>query len=131
MPTPQASQQRYYPNLKDQVPYHAETEFRQLRTMIYDLIDSKVQIADYTLAANKRVDAVLVAGKPLVVIARQDAIGGWTIDWATNADGTLKFKGTSAVTPTTTAGTYTAYTFIATSPTEALLTAAITGGNLS
>jgi hypothetical protein len=130
MPTPTATLQRYYPNLKDQVPYHAETEFRQLRTMLYDLIDSKPQILDYTLAAPKRIDAVLVAGKTLYVIIRQDATGGWAVDWATNPDGSLKFKGIATIPPDTTANTYSCFHFIATSPTEAMLID-ITGGNLS
>lgn len=128
--TPKTSQ-RYYPNLKDQVPYHAEQEFIQLRTLIYDLLDSKTQVLDYTLSASKRVDTTLVTGRLVVVIARQDTTGGWNVEWATNSDGSLKFKGTSLVTVTTTANTYTAYLFIATSATEAMLVAHETGGNLS
>jgi len=131
MPTPRSSLQRYYPNLKDQVPYHAETEFRQLRTMVYDLIDSKPQILDYTLAAPKRIDAELVAGKTLYVIIRQDSIGGWAVDWATNPDGTLRFKGTALIIPVTTAGTYSAYVFVAINSNEAMLIAHELGGNLS
>lgn len=130
MATASASQ-RYFPNLKDVVPYHAEVEIRQLRSMIYDLLDAKPQVLDYTLSAAIRVDTKLVKGRPVFVIARQDATGGWAIQWATNADGSLKFKGTSLVTVTTTANTYTAYLFIATSETEAMLVGHETGGNLS
>lgn len=123
--------QRYYPNLKDQVPYHAEMEFIQLRKMAYDLFDGKVDWVDKLLTASVRIDRDLIKGKPLVVIARQDTVGGWSIEWATNTDGSLKFKGTSLVTVTTTANTYTAYIFLSTSTTEALLLGYVTGGNLS
>jgi hypothetical protein len=123
--------QRYFPNLKDEVPYNTETELKQLRQYAYDLFDSKTRILDYTLSASKRVDTALIVGKPLVVIARQDTVGGWNVEWATNADGSLKFKGTSLVTLTTTANTYTAYYFIATSESEAMLVSFVTGGNLS
>ena len=132
MPTTTApASQRYFPNLKDQVPYHVETDHLQLRKMIYDLLDLKVEVLDYTLAASVRVDTDLVAGRPLVVLARQNTVGGWAIQWATHSDGSLKFKGTNLVTVTTTANTYTAYLFMATSTTEAMLVAFVTGGNLS
>lgn len=130
MPT-QVTNQRYYPNLKDQVPYHAEQEFIQLRKMAYDLFDGKVDWVDKTLDASWRVDRDLITGKPLVVIARQDTVGGRSVQWAPNPDGSLKFKGTSLVTVTTTANTYTAYLFLSTSSTEAMLISYVTGGNLS
>jgi hypothetical protein len=123
--------QRYFPNLKDEVPYNTETELKQLRQYAYDLFDSRTRVLDYTLSASKRVDAELISGKPLVVIARQDTVGGWNVEWATNADSSLKFKGTALVTLTTTANTYTAYYFIATSEREAMLVSFVTGGNLS
>ena len=123
--------ERYFPMLKEVVPYKAEVELRQLRSMAYDLLDVKPQVLDFTLAASKRVDTKLTKGQPLFVIARQDTTGGWNVEWATNSDGSLKFKGTSLVTVTTTANTYTAYLFIATGPTEALLVGHETGGNLA
>lgn len=123
--------ERHFPSLKDIVPYKAEVDHTQLRSMIYDLLDVKTEVLDYTLTASRRVDAVLVKGRQLVVIARQNVTGGWAIQWANNPDGSLKFKGTALVTPVTTANTYSAYVFIATGPTEALLIAHETGGNLS
>ena len=122
---------RYFPNLKDQVPYHAETEFRQLRSMAYDLLDAKLDIVDKTLAASALIDRDLVAGRLLAIVARQNSVGCWSVQFATNKDGSLKFKGTSVVTPVTTANTYTVYIFLAMSEIEALLIAHETGGNLS
>lgn len=122
---------RYYPPLKDVVPYHAEVEFKQLRSIAYDLIDAKLDIVDTTLTASTRIDRDLVAGRFVAVIARQNVTGGWSTQFAPNKDGSLKFKGTSVVTPVTTANTYTIYLFLATSETEALLVAHETGGNLS
>ena len=128
MPTTTA---RYYPPLKDVVPYHAETEFKQLRTMIYDLLDARTEVLDYTLTASLRVDTTLVVNRPVIIVARQDTVGGRAIQFATNSDGSLKFKGTNLVTVTTTANTYTAYLFIVTSTREAMLVSFVTGGNLS
>jgi len=129
MATAQTDQQ-FFPNLLDLVPYHTATEIKQLRQYIYNLFDSKAKTVDYFLSAPKRIDADLVAGKSYFFIVRQDAVGGWGVDWATNPDGSLKFKGIATVPPVTTASTYSAFHFIATGPTEALLVS-ITGGNLS
>lgn len=130
MPAAQVKQ-RFFPDLKHEVPYNTETELRQLRQYAYDLFDARTRVLDYTLSASKRVDVELIPGKPLVVIARQDTTGGWDVQWAANPDGSLKFKGTALVTLTTTANTYTAYYFMATSATEAMLIGYVTGGNLS
>lgn len=126
-----SSNQRYFPNLKGEVSYNTETELKQLRQYAYDLFDSRTRVLDYTLSASKRVDSVLIPGKPLVVIARQDVTGGWAIEWAANPDGSLKFKGTNLVTVDTTANTYTAYYFLTISEREAMLISYVTGGNLS
>ena len=122
---------RFYPNLKDQVPYHAQVEFKQLRAMAYDLIDAKLDIIDKTISANTRIDADLVTGRFLAVIIREDVTGGWAVQFATNKDGSLKFKGTDIVTQSTAANTYTFYLFLGTSDIEALLVAHETGGSLS
>lgn|SRR5262245_13234342 len=123
--------ERYVPSLKDVVPYKAEIEVQRLWKSVFSLLDVKIDIVDQLLTMNTRIDRELTVGQPVLVLARQDTVGGWTVEWAVNPDETLKFRGTSLVTPVTTANTYSAFLFVATKTTEAMLVAWISGGNLS
>lgn len=123
--------ERYIPSLKDVIPYKAEVEVQRIWKAIYGLLDLQVDLVDLTLTMPTRIDRDILAKQPVLVVTRQDTTGGWAIEWATNADGSLKFKGLNLVTPDTTANTYSAYLFIGIKPTEAMLVAYVTGGNLA
>ena len=131
MPATTKAIDRYVPSLKDKVHHDVETEVRRLWLSIFNLLDAKLDVLDMTLTANAKVDRELIAGRPLLVILRQNATGGWTVTWATNPDGTLKFKGQNLITLTTTANTYSALLFYAVSDKEAVLVSKdATGGTL-
>lgn len=123
--------ERYIPSLKHVIPEKAEIEIQRIWKAVFGLTDLQIDVVDVTLTMPTRINRDLVAKQPVLVITRQDTTGGWAVEWATNADGSLKFKGLGLVTPITTANTYSAYLFIAVKATEAMLIAYVTGGNLS
>jgi len=124
--TLQPSRQRFFPNLKGIVPYHAEVEFTQLRTLIYDLLDRQFQVYDVTMTKDTLVNPDTKAGRPLIVFLRQDATGGWLTTFAPKFKGMTTGLGTLDVT----ANTYTAIFFYPTTDTEVMLLGGITGANL-
>jgi hypothetical protein len=128
---PKLKTERFIPNLKGKADDDVVKEVRRLWNSTYALRDASSDLLDITLTQSMLINRDLVAGKPLLVILRQNSVGGWTWTWAKNADQTTKFKGTALMTPlVTTGGTYTVATFYATSETEAILTSWLTGGSL-
>ena len=130
MPTTPKVGERYIPDLRGKAHDDVATQIHRAWLSLYDLNDKTIDLLDQTLTANFRVDRQLQKGKPLLVILRQDTVGGWTVQWATNPDGSLKFKGTNLITLVTTLNTYTAVLFWSTGPTEAILITYSTGGSL-
>lgn len=119
-----ASLKRTYPNLVGKVHHDVVEQIRLLRDATYDLRDVQIDVLDVILTSDKKIDRDLVAGKPFLVIARQDVTGGRTITWSS------KFKGTNLIVQVTTANTYTAVLFFSVSDSEALLIAWSSGGQL-
>ena len=117
-------QERYFPNLQNKAHQDLVHEAFLLRSSIYDIRDYIPDVVDMTLTANIKFDRSLVVGKPVILIARQDTVGGWTITWAS------KFHGTNLIAAVTTANTFSVYEFYATKVDYALLTNWISGGNL-
>lgn len=132
MPFPKVeADKRTIPSLKGLADFRVEQEVRRLWSASFQLQDAAIDVLDTTLTKDTLLDRPLAKGKPLLVILRQDTVGGWSVSWATNPDGSLKFKGMSGWTLDTTANTYSILIFYATSETEALVAAGVTGGNLS
>lgn len=128
---PKLKTERFIPNLKGKADDEVVKEIRRMWTSTYALRDASMDFVDLTLTKDTLLDRDLVAGKPLLFVFRQDSVGGWNVTFQTLRDGTLKFKGlTTYGALDTTANTYTALFFYATSQNEALLVN-VTGGNLS
>lgn len=115
---------RTYPNLVGKVHHDVVEQIRLLRDATYDLRDVQLDVLDVLLTANKKIDRELAAGRPLLVILRQDVTGGRTVTWDS------KFKGTNLIVPVTTANTYTAVLFYSSSDSSALLVSWVSGGTL-
>jgi hypothetical protein len=119
--------ERYIPNLlgKMDVPYDVAIEIQRIWRQLYDLTDRRVQVEDRLLTRDTLVDPATMVGKPLLVILRQDTVGGWATSFG------MKFKGVAAFGAlTTAANTYTALWFYPTSDSEVLLVSGLTGGAL-
>ena len=122
---------KFIPNLKGKADEDVIREIRRIWQSTFALRDASSDLLDVTLNRDMLIDRELVPGKQLLVILRQDTIGGWTWTWALNPDQSTKFKDTALMTPlVTTGGTYTVANFYATSETEAILTSWLTGGSL-
>ena len=128
---PKLKTERFIPNLKGKADDEVVKEIRRVWTSTYALRDASMDVVDLMLTKDTLLDRDLVAGKPLLFIFRQDSVGGHAVTFQTLKDGSLKFKGVAWIGALdTTASTYTALFFYATSENEALLVN-VTGGNLN
>ena len=132
MPPPnRAGSKKYYPQFPTDIHASVKDEARLVRDALYNLREKQINVVQLTLSSNSQIDATLTANSPTLFIVSQNAIGGWTPNFTTNQDGSLKFLGTTAIAWTTTANTYTALLFWATSTTKSYLVSYLSGGNLA
>jgi hypothetical protein len=123
---------KFIPNLKGKADDDVVREVRRLWTSTFNLRDASMDVLDQTLTKDTLIDRDLVAGKPVLFILRQDNTGGHAVTFQTLKDGSLKFKGLTAVGALdTTANTYVSILFYATSEDEALVVNVNGGGNLN
>lgn len=117
--------EQYIPNFQGKIPDDVAIDIRRHWMATYALRDVQFDVVDITMTKDTLVNRDLVAGKPLLVILRQDVTGGWTATFDP------KFKGQAALGPLdTTANTYTVIFFYSPSSDYTLFVAGITGGPL-
>lgn len=132
---PPSNQARATGNFYTQFPKDAHptviSDSRLQWDALYSLKRGKTDFVELTLTTNANLDFDLQPNKFLIIVLKQDTVGGWTPTWAKNPDGSLKFKGTpGGLALLTTANTYTALIFWCLDAQTAYLVAGVTGGNL-
>ena len=117
-------QERNFPNLQGKAHHDIVAEAALIRGALYDLRDKTVDVVVLTLTANQKFDRTLIVGKLLIVIVKQDTVGGRMITWGS------KFHGTNLITWVTTANSYSVFEFYPIRSDYALLVRWLSGGNL-
>lgn len=117
--------EKFIPDLRGKVHDDVVLDMRRHWLATYALRDAQIDVLDVTISKDTLINRDLVAGKPLLLILRQDVTGGWTITFDP------KFKGYAGLGALdTTANTYTVILFYPPTENYCLFVAGITGGAL-
>ncbi len=117
--------EKYIPNFQGKIHDDVALDMRRHWLATYALRDAAWDVLDMTITKDTLINRDLVAGKPLLLIIRQDTVGGWTITFDP------KFKGYAGLGALdTTANTYTLILFYPPTEDYCLFLAGVTGGAL-